>query len=131
MSNHKPIDGEFWMYVRRHLAKRDLSIYDDTIAGNYPKDWETIAAYIKHLANGHCEHCGSRTTLDTATQHSVMHLDKGRSNCHYTNLVALCDTCMMYLCALPLPIGVYSFDDEFIPAWAKKRGLVSPESSTS
>lgn len=135
---YKPLSKSFQqrapLYALRHYQGIDLSITSDPSYTEYPKDWDDIATYIKVLAKRHCEHCGHVDNLATRHTLTTHHLDMVKSNCLYTNLVALCQRCHLYVQSCYVVNQGWLFDD-FIPPWVKKRHLhhlvIQPGDQTS
>lgn len=123
---YKPLSESFQhrapLYALRHYQGVDLSLRSDTPYDTYPQDWDDIATYIKVLAKRHCEHCGHLDDLATRHTLTVHHLDMIKSNCLYTNLVALCQRCHLYVQSCYVVNQGWLFDD-FIPPWVKCRHL--------
>jgi len=65
----------------------------------YPRKWNQIATRVKNEANWTCENCGrecyrpGEPCPDRAYVLTVHHLDGNPSNCHRSNLVAVCPAC--------------------------------------
>jgi len=86
---------------------------------DYPKNWPDIAREIKRKANFKCENCGHKHSPPTGHTLTVHHLDGNKSNCDYTNLVALCQRCHLHVQATYLVGQQFMFK----PQWAEVRGL--------
>lgn len=103
-----------------------------TITGEYPADWKEIAARVKAEAGNRCIRCGhpdgdrirrvdgnrgitGQKTLvpcDALCRHprdgklrqlTVHHLDGGKSNCRWWNLLALCQLCHLTIQGKVIP----------------------------
>lgn len=61
--------------------------------GEYPPDWDKIAREVKDRAGWQCENCEASHAPQEGYGLTVHHLDMDKSNCHWTNLVALCQKC--------------------------------------
>lgn len=86
---------------------------------DYPPDWPQIAARIKRSARWRCEHCGERHNREAGRMLTVHHLDGNKANCHWTNLVALCQVCHLHIQARWRPGQQWLFQP---PLWAARRG---------
>lgn len=63
--------------------------------GTYPDNWPAIAWRVKYAAGGRCERCGAESSFRAWL--TVHHLDGDRGNNHPANLVALCQSCHLYV----------------------------------
>lgn len=88
---------------------------------DYPDDWDEIARDVKDRAEWHCEHCGHKHDPEHGYTLTVHHLDGVKSNCDYTNLVALCQRCHLHIQAIYRP-GQMALPGWWIP-WMQERGL--------
>lgn len=73
------------------------------VEGDYPDNWKQIATAVKNDAGWKCEACKSKhgPIPNVLTVH---HVDFDKSNCRFTNLVALCQRCHLKAQAMqPLP----------------------------
>ncbi len=61
--------------------------------GEYPADWEAVAKAVKDAAGWRCVRCDHPHEVETGYVLTVHHLDLDPSNCHWWNLVALCQRC--------------------------------------
>lgn len=125
ISTNKRRPPNYSLYLTRHHLSLDLSIHGIDPDTSYPLDWDNIAYLIKDLANWRCEHCQiphSPTAGRTLTTH---HLDKDKTNSRYTNLVALCQKCHLYLHQVPMDLDTLWTRTDFIPMWVKRRGLAA------
>jgi len=97
-------------------------------SGTYPPDWPEIAQRIKRAARWRCEDCGHKHEPATGYTLTVHHLDGCKDNCHWRNLVALCQRCHLHIQASWRPGQLWLMQP---PAWAVWRGhvpgLVMPE----
>lgn len=105
--------------------------------GEYPLDWEngTLQRGIKALAGWKCEHCGAvfipGTNIAVEKRRkdgqpmilTVHHVDGNRSNCHYTNLISVCQRCHLHIQATWGPGDPLPPTWEQPPLWIVKRGL--------
>jgi hypothetical protein len=88
--------------------------------GTYPPDWPAIAEGIKRAAGYRCEACGHPHEPATGYTLTVHHLDGNKSNCHWTNLVAMCQRCHLHWQGIWQPGQPWLFG---APQWALRRGL--------
>ncbi len=88
--------------------------------GRYPDDWAAIAQAVKRLAGGRCEACDHPHDRETGHVLTVHHLNGNKSDCRYSNLVALCQRCHLRVQAAYIPGQAFMFTP---PAWARARGL--------
>jgi 5-methylcytosine-specific restriction endonuclease McrA len=91
------------------------------LSGQYPPNWDEIAAQVKEEAGWCCEHCGHPDDLESGHVLTVHHLDGNKSNCERTNLVAHCQRCHLHFQARFIP-GQIVFDF-YRPDWMARRGL--------
>ncbi len=110
------------IYALRLKLGQDLSITGSLKAGVYPTDWPDITYFIKHLAKWHCEHCGRANIAKVHRVLTTHHLNLIKSDCRWTNLVALCQRCHLYVQGTYVPKQLYLLDD-FIPSWVLSRGI--------
>jgi 5-methylcytosine-specific restriction endonuclease McrA len=89
--------------------------------GEYPENWDLIAARIKRQAGGCCEHCGHADHAASGHALTVHHLDLDKSNCADDNLVALCQRCHLHIQARFLPGQIVMGFAR--PGWMVARGL--------
>ena len=116
-----PFDPSFVAYAVRYGANQDLSISGLPFKDGYPADWDTIARFIKALASCRCEHCHHPHDKKANRVLTVHHLDLVKSNCHYNNLVALCQKCHLWLHGIKYdPRQEWIFQD-IIPGWVLAR----------
>jgi len=126
-----PNPATFPLYMLRFEQGVDLSLHSNTPRNKYPADWDELAIFIKYLANRRCEHCDHPHSVKGAYVLTVHHLDLFKSNCLYSNLVALCQRCHLYVQARYRNDQIWLFDD-FIPTWAKARSIIAnPQRPTS
>jgi hypothetical protein len=89
--------------------------------GEYPEDWEAIAALVKYRAGWACEHCGHLHDVAAGRCLTVHHLDGDKSSCTSENLVALCQVCHLHIQARFSPAQVVM--GFAVLEWMIKRGL--------
>ncbi len=90
-------------------------------SGSYPEDWPEIAERVKRAAGYRCEHCSHKHEPRAGYTLTVHHLDGDKSNCHWRNLVALCQKCHLHIQSIWRPGQLWLIDP---PAWAIWRGHV-------
>lgn len=61
--------------------------------GEYPLNWNEIAAQVKADAGNRCIRCGHANEFETGYVLTVHHLDGDKSNCRWWNMAALCQRC--------------------------------------
>lgn len=89
---------------------------------SYPENWFYIAYSVKSRAGWHCEACNHSHDPGTGYTLTVHHLDGDKSNCDFSNLVALCQRCHLTIQARFNPNQLFfSFIDP--PFWAVERNL--------
>lgn len=90
-------------------------------SGTYPPDWPEIAERVKRAARWRCEDCDHRHEPAAGYTLTVHHLDGDKSNCHWRNLVALCQRCHLRIQATWHPGQLWLVNP---PMWAIWRGHV-------
>lgn len=93
-------------------------------ADDYPPDWPEIALRIKRAARWRCEHCGELHNPKAGRTLTVHHLDGIKRNCHWRNLVALCQVCHLHIQARWKPGQPWLFNP---PLWAVRRGYADED----
>lgn len=61
--------------------------------GEYPANWDRIAAWVKTSAGGCCVRCGHKHDPAAGRTLTVHHFDGDRGNNELWNLMALCQAC--------------------------------------
>lgn len=61
--------------------------------GEYPAEWDKIAAFVKEAAGNSCVRCRHVHDRDNGFVMTVHHLTMEKSNCQPWNLAALCQRC--------------------------------------
>ncbi len=61
--------------------------------GAYPADWKAIAQAVKDAAGWRCVRCGHEHDIAAGYMLTVHHLNLVRSDCHWSNLLPLCQRC--------------------------------------
>ena|SRR5579859_1247767 len=89
--------------------------------GDYPADWPEIAERIKRAARYCCEECGHPHEPAAGYTLTVHHIDGDKTNCHWRNLVALCQRCHLHIQSVWHPGQLWLFP---APLWAVWRGYV-------
>ncbi|NOT09105.1 MAG: HNH endonuclease [Gemmatimonadales bacterium] len=91
--------------------------------GEYPPDWEAIAARVKEEAGGCCLRCGvtdayqlSIEERDPGAGLTVHHADLNPANNVWWNLLALCQRCHLSFQARVVPEQAYLWEHS---AWFK------------
>lgn len=86
-------------------------------AGEYPADWEAVAAAVKEAAGRRCIRCGHAHDVATGHVLTVHHLDGKKNNCRWWNLLALCQRCHLKIQARVVPERPWLFahSEWFIP----------------
>ena len=69
----------------------------------YPDNWSAIAIAVKNLAGWRCEHCGHVHDVPNGYMLTVHHLNGNKSDCRFTNLVALCQRCHLRIQSIYYP----------------------------
>jgi len=59
----------------------------------YPGDWKSIATKVKDEADWRCIRCKRKHAPAAGYCLTVHHLDGKKYNCHWWNLIALCQRC--------------------------------------
>lgn len=65
--------------------------------GEYPPDWEEIAARVKEAAGWKCIRCGAPHDKESGHVLTIHHLDLNPSNNAWWNLAALCQRCHLHI----------------------------------
>lgn len=61
--------------------------------GEYPDNWKEIATSVKHAVEWKCIRCDHPHDVKSRHVLTVHHLDGDKANCHWWNLLALCQRC--------------------------------------
>lgn len=78
--------------------------------GNYPKNWDEIAAQCKEAAGWKCVRCGHAHDPVNGYTLTVHHLDMNPANCAWWNLAALCQRCHLVIQAKVRMAQPYMFE---------------------
>lgn len=65
--------------------------------GEYPANWNEIAAQVKADAGWKCVRCGELHDVGAGYTLTVHHIDLNKSNCEWWNLAALCQRCHLQI----------------------------------
>jgi hypothetical protein len=96
--------------------------------GSYPPDWPEIAERIKRAARWRCENCDHKHDPHAGYTLTVHHLDGDKSNCHWRNLVALCQRCHLHIQGIWRPGQLWLIDPPYWAVWrGHVPGMVVPE----
>jgi len=102
----------------RFVVFFSLPWYSLFMSGKYPDDWPVIAERIKSAAGWKCQRCGAPNSKKGHYVLTVHHLDKNKSNCKDSNLVALCQKCHLHFQANPDDVNQeFLFGNSFCLWW--------------
>lgn len=115
----------FFLYHARKARHLPISLFPNVSSPIPPVDLEHVHQFIIDLVRGHCEHCGYRRGIGNGAFVLCIHLDEDDTNTDYRNLVSVCPKCAYYIRSLDLPDRQLWHPGIWLPAWARKRGLVA------
>ena len=78
--------------------------------GEYPENWKEIADQVKEEAEWVCIRCGHPHDPKAGYCLTVHHLDMNPANCHWWNLVALCQRCHLRIQAKVVVSRIWMFE---------------------